>query len=197
VNLATGRDHQPFTVTLPITHDEAYVSFSREGLERLKRGLLAAGLDAKHFAWPPEHDPDRPPYRGLKPLERDDAGIFFGRDGPIVEVLDKLRGLRDTPPPRMLVILGASGAGKSSFMRAGLLPRRQRDTRHYRTLPVKIADDRDRALTRGILGKDPPDDFGLLRVDCPPNALVALPETVALSGSSTGCREAGSSTPPA
>lgn len=32
----------------------------------------------------------------------------------------KLRGLRDSAPPRFLAILGASGAGKSSFLRAGL-----------------------------------------------------------------------------
>ena len=49
------------------------------------------------FAWPPENDPNRPPYRGLRPLEADDAGIFFGRDGPIVEALDRMRGLRGQP----------------------------------------------------------------------------------------------------
>ena len=82
---------------------------------------MQAGLDARYFAWPPEHDPDRAPYRGLQPLEAEDAGIFFGRDGPTVVGLDLLRGLREAAPPRLLVILGASGAGKSSFLRAGLL----------------------------------------------------------------------------
>jgi hypothetical protein len=45
-------------------------------------------------------------------------------------------GLRELPPPRLLVILGASGAGKSSFMRAGLLPRLARDDLHFLPLPV-------------------------------------------------------------
>src|SRR5262249_31698538 len=36
----------------------------------------------------------------------------------------------------MLVILGASGSGKSSFLRAGLLPRLERDDRHFLPLPV-------------------------------------------------------------
>jgi hypothetical protein len=45
--------------------------------------------------WPPKDEPGRPPYRGLKPLEAEDAGIFFGRDAPIVEALDRLRGLRE------------------------------------------------------------------------------------------------------
>ena len=125
-----------FRVTLPVTQQEAHVSFSQEGLTRLRNGLAKAGLDARFFAWPPEKDPGRAPYRGLKPLEAEDAGIFFGRDAPIVEALDSLRGLKERAAPRLLVIIGASGAGKSSFMRAGLLPRLARDDRNFLTLPV-------------------------------------------------------------
>jgi TIR domain len=114
VNLATGRDHRQFRVTLPITGEEAHVTFSHEGLARLKTGLQRAGLHASFFNWPPENDPKRPPYRGLRPLEADDAGIFFGREAPVIKAIDQLRGLRDAAPPRLFVILGASGAGKSS-----------------------------------------------------------------------------------
>jgi hypothetical protein len=112
------------------------VSFGLDGLNRLRIGLMQTGLDPKYFAWPPAHDPECAPYRGLQPLEADDAGIFFGRDGPMVVALDLLRGLRDGPAPRLLVILGASGAGKSSFMRAGLLPRLVREDQHFLPLPV-------------------------------------------------------------
>jgi hypothetical protein len=136
VRLATGRDHVVLRAVLPITHEEAHVHFSAEGLARLKRGLEEAGLDPKYFAWPPQNDESRPPYRGLRPLEAEDAGIFFGRDAPIVEALDRLRGLRASTPPRLLVILGASGAGKSSFLRAGLFPRLARDDRNFLPLPV-------------------------------------------------------------
>jgi formylglycine-generating enzyme required for sulfatase activity len=136
VRLATGRDHVMLRAVIPVTHEEAHVTFSAEGLQRLKQGLEQAGLDPKHFAWPPASDPNRPPYRGLRPLEADDAGIFFGRDAPVIEALDRLRGLRETTPPRLLVILGASGAGKSSFLRAGLLPRLMRDDRHFLPLPI-------------------------------------------------------------
>jgi tetratricopeptide (TPR) repeat protein len=136
VRLAAGRDHIVLRGVLPITHEEAHVTFSREGLQRLKHGLEEAGLGAKYFAWPPLSDPHRPPYRGLRPLEAEDAGIFFGRDAPIVEALDKLRGLREGAAPRLLTILGASGAGKSSFLRAGLLPRLERDDRNFLPLPV-------------------------------------------------------------
>jgi formylglycine-generating enzyme required for sulfatase activity len=139
--LAAGRDHVMLQVILPVTQEEAYVTFSAEGLQRLKLGLGEAGLHAKHFDWPPPSDPNRPPYRGLRPLEAEDAGIFFGRDAPIVEALDRLRGLRKGASPRLLVILGASGAGKSSFLRAGLLPRLARDDREFLPLPI-IRPDR-------------------------------------------------------
>jgi len=136
VSLATGQDHEQYTVTLPITGEQAYVTFSLEGLSRLKKGLQRAGLHASYFSWPPEHDPGRAPYRGLRPLEADDAGIFFGREAPVVKAIDLLRGLHEAAPPRLLVILGASGAGKSSFLRAGLLPRLARDDQHF--LPLNV-----------------------------------------------------------
>ena len=136
VNLATGNDHQQFPVKLPITGEQEHVTFSLEGLSRLKTGLQRAGLHASYFAWPPKTDPDRAPYRGLRPLESDDAGIFFGREAPVIEAIDRLRGVVDAAPPRMLVVLGASGAGKSSFMRAGLLPRLERDGQTFLPLPV-------------------------------------------------------------
>jgi formylglycine-generating enzyme required for sulfatase activity len=136
VRLASGRDHVMLRAALPITHEEAHVTFSAEGLARLKHGLEGAGIDARYFAWPPLGDPNRPPYRGLRPLEAEDAGIFFGRRAPIVEAVDTLRGLRDGAPPRLLVILGASGAGKSSFLRAGLIPQLARDDRTFFPLPI-------------------------------------------------------------
>ncbi|MGJ0509393.1 MAG: TIR domain-containing protein [Methylocystis sp.] len=141
VSLAAGEDHLVFRPILPITQQEGYVTFSREGLMRLKIGLEHAGLDPRFFPWPPPNDPNRAPYRGLEALDGVDAGIFFGRDGPITEALDELRGLREATPPRIFVILGASGAGKSSFLRAGLMPRLLRDERNFLTLPV-IRPDR-------------------------------------------------------
>ena len=124
------------TAGAPAPAQPGAVSFGADGLNRLRIGLMQTGLDPRYFAWPPAHDPERAPFRGLLPLDADDAGIFFGRDGPIVLALDQLRGLRDGPAPRLLVILGASGAGKSSFMRAGLLPRLTREDSHFLALPV-------------------------------------------------------------
>ena len=111
------------------------VDFLTEGLRRLKAGLDAAGLSPEYFAWPPPDDPARAPYRGLEPLDAADAAVFFGRDVEILRGLDTLRGMRASGQETLLVILAASGAGKSSFLRAGLLPRLRRDDRHF--LPLR------------------------------------------------------------
>jgi WD40 repeat protein len=124
------------TISPPRFEPETTVTFSGTGLARLRSGLEKAGLDATTFLWPPQHDLGRSPYRGLLPLDEDDAGIFFGRDGAIVLTLDALRGLRAGAAPRFATILGASGSGKSSFLRAGILPRLKRDSRHFYVLPI-------------------------------------------------------------
>ena len=135
VDLVHGVPTRTFPVHLPGSDAEQHVDFAEIGLTRLRIGLTRAGLDPKYFAWPPADEPDRPPYPGLVPLEAPDAGVFFGRDAPLVEAMDKLRGQGLGAPPRLYVLLGASGAGKSSFLRAGLLPRLARDDRHFLPLP--------------------------------------------------------------
>ena len=135
-NLVDGTVRKPVTVCHDPLVPKQVVSLSEAGLAGLKRGLQKAGLDATHFAWPPKHDPLRAPYRGLKALEAEDAAIFFGRDAAIVRGLDKLRLMREQGIEQLFVILGASGAGKSSFLRAGLWPRLKRDDRHFLPLPV-------------------------------------------------------------
>ena len=107
-----------------------------EGFQRLAFGLKRAGLDPKSFEWPPQNEPGRAVYRGLQPLEIQDAAIFFGRNAAITRALDDLRRLRDGAPQRLYVILGASGAGKSSFLRAGLIARLQRDESNFVVLPI-------------------------------------------------------------
>jgi hypothetical protein len=69
-------------------------------------------------------------------LEPQDAAIFFGRDAAIVRGLDRIRGLAERGVEKLLVVLGASGSGKSSFLRAGLWPRLARDDANFLPLPV-------------------------------------------------------------
>ncbi|HEY9752459.1 MAG TPA: AAA family ATPase, partial [Coleofasciculaceae cyanobacterium] len=58
----------------------------------------------------------RSPYMGLRKFEVRDKDLFFGRDQLIGRLLERLE---DSP---FLLILGSSGSGKSSLVRAGLIP---------------------------------------------------------------------------
>jgi WD40 repeat protein len=116
-----------------------------DGYVRLKEGLRRAGLDPATFPF----EEGRVPYPGLAALEKDDAAIFFGRDAQIVRGIDRLRGITRTGVERMLFILGASGCGKSSFLRAGLWPRLNRDDRGW--LPLSTIRP-ERAAISGKFG---------------------------------------------
>jgi len=56
------------------------------------------------------------PYIGLRPFQREDADLFFGREDQVEELLDRLES------HRFLAVVGTSGCGKSSLVRAGLIP---------------------------------------------------------------------------
>ncbi|MFI1204427.1 AAA family ATPase [Streptomyces sp. NPDC020883] len=60
------------------------------------------------------------PYRGLASYRRQDARWFFGRERSTDALVDQLRAAEETGGLVMLV--GASGAGKSSLLNAGLVP---------------------------------------------------------------------------
>jgi WD40 repeat protein len=107
-----------------------------EGFRRFGIGLKRAGLDPSSFPWPPEGDPHRAIYRGMQVMEEVDAAVFFGRDALVTKGLDALRQMRGGMRERMMVILGASGAGKSSFLRAGLTARLRRDEENFLVPPV-------------------------------------------------------------
>ena len=56
------------------------------------------------------------PFIGLRPFDEADATWFFGRDEQVDELLRRLAGTR------FLAVIGTSGCGKSSLVRAGLVP---------------------------------------------------------------------------
>lgn len=62
------------------------------------------------------------PYRGLAPYGPDDSPWFFGREKATAAVLRRLAALRDEPGPShgILAVVGPSGSGKSSLLRAGV-----------------------------------------------------------------------------
>lgn len=56
------------------------------------------------------------PFPGLRPFQEDEDYLFFGREGQTAELLKLLR------ESRFLAVVGTSGSGKSSLIRAGLVP---------------------------------------------------------------------------
>ncbi len=60
------------------------------------------------------------PYPGLRPFEADEWMIFFGRENMIDDIIERLAS------QRLVFIHGASGCGKSSLVRAGVLPKLER-----------------------------------------------------------------------
>ena len=64
------------------------------------------------------------PYKGLRPFDEADAADFFGRDDVVDEMLARLG--RDDLAGRLVLLVAGSGTGKSSVVRAGLLPRIRR-----------------------------------------------------------------------
>ncbi|HJR81245.1 MAG TPA: hypothetical protein VJ821_14340 [Anaerolineales bacterium] len=63
---------------------------------------------------PPEAG--EPPYQGLQYFDEDDASRFFGREQLTIRVIGRLARAR------FLAVIGASGSGKSSLVRAGVIP---------------------------------------------------------------------------
>ena len=57
------------------------------------------------------------PFVGLRPYESHESILFFGRNDQTLELLQKLHEFR------FLAVIGSSGSGKSSLIKAGLIPR--------------------------------------------------------------------------
>jgi hypothetical protein len=102
--------------------------------QRLKASLREAGALAE-VGFDPEafvvNRALRPtPFPGLSSFGDDDAdaAIFFGRTLEIAETQEALRQMRATGRRQPFMILGASGAGKSSLLLAGIIPRLRRES---------------------------------------------------------------------
>jgi hypothetical protein len=110
---------EPFESGLlpPFLRTRTWVDF-RQGVDsaRALQDLIHAvrGLPFGPAVAIAPHD-DVCPYLGLRTFEERDAGFFFGRDGDVQRLLEKLRAAR------MLAVVGPSGSGNSSVVRAGLV----------------------------------------------------------------------------
>jgi tetratricopeptide (TPR) repeat protein len=116
----------------------------RQWLER--RGVVALG---PHW----DRKLKGSPFRGLAAFEASHSSVFFGRESAIARAIAKLR---QAP---FLLIIGASGSGKSSLLRAGLLPRATApgvipDVDQWRTVVIDAGGDPSTTFTEALFADD-------------------------------------------
>lgn len=89
------------------------------------------------------------PFPGLRPFQAEEAHLFFGRENYIDTILSKLRSYH------FVSIVGNSGSGKSSLLRAGVIPR--------------LSKDKDWIITTMRPGKSPVEELNsaLTQIDHP------------------------------
>jgi WD40 repeat protein len=104
--------------------------------------------DAFEVALPPQ------PYPGLRPFVKEEWPIFFGREIITVEVIERLID------KQFLALHGDSGCGKSSLIRAGVMPRLERDHARggttWRTSSMLPRNAPLRNLATALAALDPP-----------------------------------------
>jgi hypothetical protein len=117
---------------LPEIQSVDLLDWNAGGLDKLEQRLRTITNElARGF----KLDPNRPPYPGIHAFEAEDAAIYFGRDDEAHTLIERLDARRTQGGARFLVVIGASGSGKSSLLKAGVLPQLCRRRREWLVLP--------------------------------------------------------------
>ena len=108
-----------------------------------------------HLKETPQLNKENNPYRGLQPFEERHAKLFFGRE----EVIKKLSSKVSQTDNQLTVVTGISGSGKSSLVKAGLIPYlRQNTAQNWFILdPIRPGSNPYNSLARTLskLGDNP------------------------------------------
>lgn len=108
------------------------------GLDRLARRLTEIALMGQGgFDFPP----GRAPYPGFLSFDEEDAAIYFGRDDDVRRLIQRADSRRIEGGRRCIFVLGESGTGKSSLLRAGLIPRLRKAKREWIVLSAFRPED--------------------------------------------------------
>lgn len=109
--------------------------------------FVAALVDALGDAAPPiPRQVRRNPYKGLEAFDEGDQADFYGRDDVIESLLDSVG------PRGLTALIGASGGGKSSVVRAGLVPQLRAGS---------LAGSEEWTIIRMVPGVEPYDEFNI------------------------------------
>lgn len=103
--------------------DIQYVDFDKQTYEQAFPALLRAIPNLIQVEETSDSSSLPSPFKGLEAFQETDSGVFFGREDLIQKMLNRLHlQLADPDASRFLGVVGASGSGKSSVVRAGFVP---------------------------------------------------------------------------
>jgi hypothetical protein len=89
----------------------------------------------------PIWDSDRSPFPGLEAFTEEDSAVFFGRHAEITEVLNRFHPVLAGQAHRLITVVGPSGVGKSSLVRAGVVPRLRQRRGGWIVVPPMVPGD--------------------------------------------------------
>ena len=133
---------------------------SRASLHAARERLAAGVLDLRAADPPGRPDPDRCPWPGLTSYDVADSAWFAGRERLVAELVAR------AAVSRCVMVAGASGSGKSSLVRAGLLGALADDqlpgSAGWETILMRPGVHPLRELTQQVLGARRPDPGAVL-----------------------------------
>ncbi len=143
VNRSTDERQTPGFWSLRDEYDRGEFIFTKPGFDPEKNLTIAPQLNASNN-----------PYRGIKPFEERHSRFFFGRTALVEELSARL----SKPGRSLTIVLGVSGSGKSSLVKAGLIPylrnKQEKDSqaqKWYILDPTRPGESPFTALARVIL----------------------------------------------
>jgi len=113
--------------------------------------FVIPGFDKNNLEKAPPLDESTNPYRGLESFEEEHTALFFGRKA----LSEKLQAFVLKQP--LTVVLGASGSGKSSLVKAGLIPQLKKSQPLWRILPpIRPGESPFSALNKALAQENLP-----------------------------------------
>ncbi|MGI9623439.1 MAG: protein kinase domain-containing protein, partial [Acidimicrobiales bacterium] len=107
------------TATFPTDRHPDVAAFVAEVVDALSASINGSGTSASESPTSGEAAAVNP-YKGLRAFTEADASDFHGRNDLVAAMLERLDGMG--PRHRLVTVIGPSGSGKSSAVRAGLIP---------------------------------------------------------------------------